>query len=54
MRPGLTEILLVVLLVVILFGAKRIPDLAKGVGEGIRNFKTALKDEQKPEEKKQA
>jgi sec-independent protein translocase protein TatA len=54
MRPGLTEILLVVLLGVLLFGAKRIPDLAKGLGEGIKNFKTALKDEQKPEEKKQA
>ena len=54
MRPGLMEILLVVLIAVILFGAKRIPDLAKGLGEGIKNFKSALKEEQKPEEKKQA
>ena len=40
----------------LLFGGKKIPELAKGLGEGIRNFKTALKDdkEEKVEEKKQA
>jgi len=39
---------------VLLFGGKKIPEVAKGLGEGIRNFKTALKgdDENKPEEKK--
>ena len=42
---------------VLLFGSKKIPELAKGLGEGIKNFKTALKEEEKPaqvEEKKQA
>ena len=40
---------------VLLFGTKKIPELAKGLGEGIRNFKTALKEEEnKVEEKKQA
>jgi sec-independent protein translocase protein TatA len=42
---------------VLLFGSKKIPELAKGLGEGIKNFKTALKDEEKQvqvEEKKQA
>ena len=43
---------------VLLFGGKKIPELAKGLGEGIRNFKTALKgDEEQPPtpgEKKQA
>ena len=39
---------------VLLFGGKKVGDLGKGLGEGIRNFKTALKGEAKPEEKKQA
>jgi sec-independent protein translocase protein TatA len=30
---------------VLLFGGKKIPELAKGLGQGIRNFKTAIKDE---------
>ena len=35
---------------VLLFGGKKIPEVAKGLGEGIRNFKTALKgDDEKPE-----
>jgi sec-independent protein translocase protein TatA len=36
---------------VLLFGAKKIPELAKGLGEGIKNFKHALKTEEKSEEK---
>ena len=45
--------LVVLAVVVLLFGGKKIPELAKGLGEGIRNFKTALKgDEEKVEEKK--
>jgi hypothetical protein len=35
-------------------GHRKIPEVAKGLGEGIRNFKTALKGEEKAEEKKQA
>jgi sec-independent protein translocase protein TatA len=46
----------VVILIVffLLFGGKKIPEMAKGLGEGIRNFKSALKGDEKPEEKKQA
>jgi sec-independent protein translocase protein TatA len=47
----------VALLALLFFGGKKVGDLGKGLGEGIRNFKTALKsdDEQaKIEEKKQA
>jgi sec-independent protein translocase protein TatA len=33
---------------VLLFGGKKIPELAKGLGEGIRNFKTSLKGEPEP------
>lgn len=38
------EVFLIILLVVILFGAKRIPELARGMGKGIREFKDATRD----------
>jgi sec-independent protein translocase protein TatA len=51
---GFPEILVIALVFVLLFGSKKLPELAKGLGEGIKNFKTALKDEEnKVEEKKQ-
>jgi len=49
---GLPELLIILGVAVLLFGGKKIPEVAKGLGEGIRNFKTALKGEDKPEEKK--
>jgi sec-independent protein translocase protein TatA len=52
---GFPEILVIGAVFVLLFGTKKIPELAKGLGEGIKNFKTALKEEEtKVEEKKQA
>ncbi|MCA8831872.1 twin-arginine translocase TatA/TatE family subunit [Hymenobacter pini] len=45
---GGTEVLLIVLAVILLFGAKRIPELFRGMGQGIREFKDASRDE-KPE-----
>lgn len=39
------ELAVIVVVFVLLFGGKKIPELAKGIGEGIRNFKTAMKDE---------
>lgn len=41
---GFGEVLLVLVIVVFFFGAKRIPQIARGVGEGIRNFKSSVKD----------
>ena len=41
---GAGEILLILLIVVLLFGARRIPELAKGLGEGIRNFRSSVKE----------
>jgi len=38
---------------VLLFGGRKIPEVAKGLGEGIRNFKSALKGDEKADEKKQ-
>ena len=43
---GTTEILLILFVIILMFGAKRIPELAKGLGKGIREFKDASKDEQ--------
>jgi len=40
---GTTEILLIVFVIVLLFGAKRIPELFKGMGQGVREFKDASK-----------
>lgn len=42
---GTTEIILIVLVVVLLFGAKKIPELAQGIGKGIKEFKKGMKDE---------
>jgi sec-independent protein translocase protein TatA len=47
---GPTELLVILVVLVLLFGGKKIPELAKGLGEGIRHFKGAVKEEeQKPE-----
>jgi sec-independent protein translocase protein TatA len=40
---GFTEILVVVLLVAVVFGARRIPEVFRGVGEGLREFRRAIK-----------
>jgi sec-independent protein translocase protein TatA len=47
---GFGEILLILLIVVLIFGTSRIPELGRGLGEGIKNFKRAVKGEE--EEKK--
>lgn len=48
---GPTEIILIVLVVVILFGGRKIPELMKGIGQGMKEFKKATKDEPANEEK---
>lgn len=46
MAPSATQILIVLLIVILLFGAKKIPELAKGMGSGIKNFKKAMKEDE--------
>ncbi|HTW63900.1 MAG TPA: twin-arginine translocase TatA/TatE family subunit [Bryobacteraceae bacterium] len=41
---GLPELMVILLLAVLLFGSSKIPELAKGLGEGIRNFKQSMKE----------
>ena len=43
--------MIVLLVIVLLFGAKRIPELAKGLGSGVKNFKKAIKEDDEDQEK---
>ncbi|MBE0515591.1 twin-arginine translocase TatA/TatE family subunit [Sulfurimonas sp.] len=43
--PGGQELLIILAIVVLLFGAKKIPELAKGLGKGIKNFKAEMKND---------
>jgi sec-independent protein translocase protein TatA len=45
-RFGLPEILIILVIVVLIFGANRLPELGRGIGKGIRNFKDATKNGQ--------
>jgi sec-independent protein translocase protein TatA len=55
---GVTEILLIVVVIVLLFGGRKIPELMRGIGQGMKEFRDAQKDDSpksttkdKPEEK---
>ena len=43
---GLPELLVIFLIVLVIFGAGKLPQLGKGIGEGIRNFRSALKGDE--------
>lgn len=47
-KIGLTEILFVVAIALLLFGPSKFASLGKGLGEGIRNFKSSIKPEEDP------
>ncbi|PHR73228.1 MAG: twin-arginine translocase TatA/TatE family subunit [Lutibacter sp.] len=49
---GPWQIAIIVVLVLLLFGGKKIPELMRGLGSGIKEFKDASKEEEKEEEKK--
>jgi sec-independent protein translocase protein TatA len=51
---GPTELILILLIVIIIFGARKLPELGKSVGEGIKNFKKSMKagEEDKDEQGK--
>lgn len=44
---GLTEILIIALIIILLFGGRKIPEFFKGLGESIKEFKKATKDDDK-------
>lgn len=43
-RIGLPELLIILFIVILIFGANRLPDIGKGIGSAIRNFKDETKD----------
>jgi sec-independent protein translocase protein TatA len=48
---GVPELVLILIIVIVIFGSSRIPELGRGLGEGIRNFRKGMKgdeDEKKP------
>ncbi|CUS85823.1 sec-independent protein translocase protein TatA [Candidatus Kryptobacter tengchongensis] len=48
---GWQELLLILIVLLILFGGKRLPELARGLGSGIKEFKKALREEEPQNEK---
>ena len=50
---GPTQVILIIAIIVLLFGAKKIPELMKGIGTGIKEFKNAAKDDQPANSKKE-
>lgn len=46
---GFPELLLILIIVVVVFGAGKLPQLGKGLGEGISNFRDGIKGKQEPE-----
>ena len=51
---GAPEIILILVALLLLFGGKKIPELMKGLGQGMKEFKDASKGETKTEDKKEA
>jgi sec-independent protein translocase protein TatA len=49
MIPGPSELILILLIVIMVFGAKRIPEIMGGLGKGIKSFKKAMEGEETPE-----
>lgn len=47
MSFGIWELLIILFIVILLFGANRLPELAKGIGKSVRNFKDAVKEDDK-------
>jgi sec-independent protein translocase protein TatA len=46
---GVPELVIIFLIVILLFGASRLPQIGKGLGEGIRNFKKGVKSDDAPD-----
>jgi sec-independent protein translocase protein TatA len=49
---GLPELILILLILIVVFGATRLPEIGKGLGQAINNFKSSVKDSKKDSEEK--
>jgi sec-independent protein translocase protein TatA len=47
---GIPELTIIFLIIIVLFGANKIPQIGKGLGEGIRNFKKGIKEGEEPQQ----
>jgi len=52
-KLGLPELLIILVIVILIFGANRLPEIGRGIGKGIRNFKDATKNGQDKDDKDQ-
>jgi len=50
MGLGVTELVIILVIIIVLFGASSLPQIGRGLGEGISNFKKSVKTAQKSEE----
>ena len=50
---GATEIIIILLVLLLLFGGKKIPELMKGLGQGMKSFKKAMSDDESDKETKE-
>jgi len=48
-RVGIPELIIILMIIILIFGANRLPEIGRGIGKGIRNFKDATKDGQNDE-----
>jgi twin arginine-targeting protein translocase, TatA/E family len=51
MKLGPTELLLILAIVLVLFGGRKIPEIARGLGEGIKNFRDSMRDQKSASDK---
>ena len=52
--PSATELIIILIIVIVIFGVNKLPQLGKGLGEGIRNFKSSIKELSADSDKKQS
>jgi sec-independent protein translocase protein TatA len=52
MGLGVTELVIILVIIIVLFGASRLPQIGRGLGEGISNFKKSMKTAQKEDNDK--
>jgi sec-independent protein translocase protein TatA len=50
-RLGIPELLIILTIIILIFGANRLPEIGRGIGKGIKNFKSATKESGEAEEK---
>ena len=49
-RVGIPELIIILMIIILIFGANRLPEIGRGIGKGIRNFKDATKDGQRDDD----